>query len=248
MKIIFFLLAFFVSSLSFSQSDQLIEDDCKAVYPSITEFFERKKCVSDAKKAKAQREVKEKREESARNCLAEQIPDIEKWIQSLMKDLNYDDSMNQVVSKLEKLKVSPEIVPSTNNIKEKVAVLKINTTCKSDFSFLINITEGEDKKLKSFSVWSEDAPRGYSSGFLKQFHIDFASQKEAIKKAQKRLTETKGYETDQNSSHCAPNLSRQERINRLARKGQLRQTSENSYSAGLSSVSFSFTGALISCY
>jgi hypothetical protein len=83
---------------------------------------------------------------------------------------------------------------------------------------------------------------------LKQFHIDFAAQREALRKAQKRVAETKIYESDQNSNHCAPNLSRQERINRLAKKGQIRQTSENSYSAGSSFVSFSFAGTLMNCY
>ena len=248
MKIIIFLLIFLISSVTYAQSDQWIEDNCKAIFPSISEFFKRSSCISEEKKAKAQREAKERREEAARNCLAEQIPDIEKLIQSLMKSLNYDDNMNQVISKLEKLKIAASIVPSINNIKEKVAVLRINTTCKSDFNFLINITEGEDKRLNSFSVWSENSPQGYPSGFLKQFHIDFAAQREILKKAQKRLAETKVYESDQNSNHCAPNLSRQERINRLARKGQIRQTSENSYNAGSSAVSFSFAGTLMNCY
>ena len=135
MKIIIFLLIFLISSVTYAQSDQWIEDNCKAIFPSISEFFKRNSCISEEKKAKAQREAKERREEAARNCLAEQIPDIEKLIQSLMKSLNYDDTMNQVISKLEKLKIAASIVPSINNIKEKVAVLRINTTGKSDFNF-----------------------------------------------------------------------------------------------------------------
>lgn len=52
----------------------------------------------------------------------------------------------------------------------------------------------------------------------------------------------------ENTDHCAPNISRDERLKRLSLKGNVRQTGANSYNAGSSYVQFSYTGDLISCY
>jgi len=47
--------------------------------------------------------------------------------------------------------------------------------------------------------------------------------------------------------HCAPGISRQERLKRLAMKGQLRETGQNNYSAGLSSIHFWTDGSVLYC-
>ena len=47
--------------------------------------------------------------------------------------------------------------------------------------------------------------------------------------------------------HCAPNLSREERLRRLSKYGKLREKSSHSYSAGERSVSFFSDGSLIYC-
>jgi hypothetical protein len=55
--------------------------------------------------------------------------------------------------------------------------------------------------------------------------------------------------TAQTGDHCAPNLSRAERLKRLGRHGAVRQTGYETYSAGGSSVSFAFSGSsdVMSC-
>lgn len=48
--------------------------------------------------------------------------------------------------------------------------------------------------------------------------------------------------------HCAPGLSRAERLRRLAQHGTVRETGLGMYSAGMSSIHFLSTGELLSCY
>ncbi len=48
--------------------------------------------------------------------------------------------------------------------------------------------------------------------------------------------------------HCAPNLSKAERLKRLAQYGQIRQTGSGSYTAGRRSVTFfEYDGSLLDC-
>lgn len=49
------------------------------------------------------------------------------------------------------------------------------------------------------------------------------------------------------SDHCAPNLSREERLRRLALSGSVRQSGANSYSVGLKTLSFYSDGGIIFC-
>ena len=62
------------------------------------------------------------------------------------------------------------------------------------------------------------------------------------------------FDTDENlnkkesTDHCAPNLSKAERLKRLGLKGTVRETGANSYIAGGSYVTFSYYGDLVSCY
>ena len=49
------------------------------------------------------------------------------------------------------------------------------------------------------------------------------------------------------SDHCAPNLSKEERLRRLALSGSVRQSGTNSYSVGLKTLSFYSDGGMIFC-
>lgn len=48
--------------------------------------------------------------------------------------------------------------------------------------------------------------------------------------------------------HCAPDISKNERLERLAQYGTVRQTGENSYSASSHTVHFTMYGSLLLCY
>lgn len=47
--------------------------------------------------------------------------------------------------------------------------------------------------------------------------------------------------------HCAPGISRQERLKRLSAKGPLRETGKGDYSAGSGSVLFGYDGSVVYC-
>lgn len=66
-----------------------------------------------------------------------------------------------------------------------------------------------------------------------------------------KVVKKKFWENDikvEDTDHCAPNLSKAERLKRLALKGKVRETGANSYSAGSGYVTFNYSGDLISCY
>lgn len=47
--------------------------------------------------------------------------------------------------------------------------------------------------------------------------------------------------------HCAPNISRAERLKRLGAHGQIRESGKDSYEVGLRSLHFFYDGSLLSC-
>jgi len=52
----------------------------------------------------------------------------------------------------------------------------------------------------------------------------------------------------ENTDHCAPSLSKAERLKRLALKGNVRETGANTYTAGGGYVSFNYGDSLLQCY
>jgi len=73
-----------------------------------------------------------------------------------------------------------DIVVANDNIKNRVLVYKATTSCKGDFDFLINIREDDNKALDYFSVWAENSPKGYQSGYIESFHKDYAKARQLI--------------------------------------------------------------------
>lgn len=51
----------------------------------------------------------------------------------------------------------------------------------------------------------------------------------------------------QSADHCAPDLSREERLKRLSQYGEVRQTGERAYSVGLKSLAFYYDDSLMKC-
>lgn len=70
-----------------------------------------------------------------------------------------------------------------------------------------------------------------------------------VKKEKKPFNPDEYLNEKENTDHCAPNLSRAERLKRLALKGNVRETGANTYTAGGGFVSF-YTGgdSLMQCY
>lgn len=92
-----------------------------------------------------------------------------------------DSEFNEIKSLYEN-RYSNSLQFSKDNIKERVIALEVKGSCGSDFNFLININEFENRDLRSFRVWANNAPAGYSDGFKDEFYRDFANDRDNIRK------------------------------------------------------------------
>lgn len=233
------------SSLIFAQSDIKTEEQCKLAHPGVSQIFKRNDCVSNAKKS-------EKREEEARPCLAKSIPAMEEAIKGLMKDILPTDSLDAAASKVSKVTGDKSFIdPSDSNIKHMVAVNEFGSKCVSGFYYLINVTRDEDAKLLSFQVWAKLPPKGYTNthenGYRPEFFVDFVAKRKVIDRAKLPIQENKPPLNLSPKSHCEPNLTQKERLARLARNGQVLQSSEREYRAGIHVLRFSYDNSLSYC-
>jgi hypothetical protein len=62
------------------------------------------------------------------------------------------------------------------DLKRNVLVYSIKTECDSDFNFLINIDDNQDRSLDRFRVWANNSPKGYEEGNLKKFYRNFSKE------------------------------------------------------------------------
>ena len=69
-----------------------------------------------------------------------------------------------------------DIQVTDNDLKRNVLVYSITTKCDSDFNFLINIDDNEDRSLDRFRVWANNSPKGYEEGYLKKFYRNFSKE------------------------------------------------------------------------
>lgn len=249
----------FFSHLSIAQTDEDIEKTCKTIFPSLVQTFERHNCVKSSKKDRKIAEAKRIIEESSRPCLAKEIPELENELKKISKAINFNDSVTGAVTKLNNLNLKPEMLVSDDNIKEMIIVFSLFSSCTSDFHFLINIREGIDKKLKSFNVWALNSPRGYQSGYLDQFNVNYVQLRKSAEIEKNKKAQQSNAKNDQAAANlasallvpnnpCAPNLTKSERLAALAKEGTVKQTSQNSFIAGRFSLSFNFDGTLRHCY
>ena len=250
------------SGTVFAQSDSDIAEQCKSAHPAFSEIFKRNECISNAKKTRAEVEARAKREEAARPCLAKAIPALENTIKELGNNISHADTLVVAAAKVAKVTGNKfQIEPSENNIKKMIAVDALRSKCVSDFYYLINIVQGEDGKLESFKVWTETPPKGYingnANGYRPEFSVDYVAKRKAqlidsnksFKNSKNPAGSKDDFLSDLNmKNHCAPEISKKERLSRLSTHGQLNQTSERTYKAGKHGVSFHYDGSLSYCY
>lgn len=241
------------SGVVFAQTDVEIAEQCKSAHPTLSEIFKKNECVSIAKKNRAEIEARNKREEAARPCLAKQIPIMESTIRRLMIDILPTDSLDSATSKLEQATGNKSnLSPSENNIKNMVAINWLGTNCKSDFYYLINITQGEDGKLQSFKVWTDTPPRGYTNGnvngYRPEFFVDFVSKRKLIERPKSPAQRIQSPLTRDSNSHCEPNLTRAERLEKLATNGEVFYSSPTTFRAGNHGFGLNKDNSLTYCF
>jgi hypothetical protein len=91
----------------------------------------------------------------------------------------------EIYEKYEKSRYE-DIQVTDADIKRNVLAYSIKTKCDSDFNFLINIDDNQDRSLDRFRVWANNSPKGYKEGYLKKFYRNFSNEV-----AQKSIDERK---------------------------------------------------------
>jgi uncharacterized membrane protein YhaH (DUF805 family) len=193
-------------------------------------------------------------DEDTRICLSEQIPATENAIKNISEIIDPFSNINDVKSKIkEKLNMDFQLVIAQDNIKNRVLVATVSTSCKSKFSFLINIRDNENKELTDFSVYAQNSPKGYSvgsNGYIDSLHKNFVNMRLSKIQNANPATINKDTNNSNQQDHCAPNLSRQERIARLAKHGTVRESGLWTFTAGGSRIEFtdSTASSVFTCY
>lgn len=164
------------------------EKQCAEIYPKWFHVLDRSRCVSDLEREEADREEEVRRREEkieaeksrvelARLCISEDLPRMEKAVSAIVDGISEKMTFEAAQAVLEDvLGQPPTVVPPTENIKERVAVSTIPTSCESDFHFLVKALKSEKEQLRSVSAWAINPPQGYfhgPDGYLTAFSKDF---------------------------------------------------------------------------
>jgi hypothetical protein len=261
--------------------NEVVNEVCAAEYPNsfVARVQCIHRMDAQEKKDKAELELKKSKEMQsnvARGCISENIGKMESTVKALQAatddDLTliqlkpiFDDVMPKFVEYHGEVFSSPpetsktlisssgkvdwpqqktSIVPADDNIKERVLVATITPLCETSFYLLVNVRASESEKIESFKVWAVNPPTGYHDGLHYEFTVDYAARRMA-KDTEAKLKKSVSLDP------CAPNLSKAERLSRLAQYGTVKQYSEFEYSAANHKVTFERFypyGALASCY
>jgi hypothetical protein len=224
------------------------------------------------RQAQADREAEERRRNAAaerereeaaakiRPCLASDIVRMEQLVKQTQALITHSSTLAEIQPIIREFLKNQEsnnvfnpfneaeIVPAEDDIKKRVLVFRIFSTCTgTQFTLLVNVTADPAGKLLKYGVWASNSPKGYKTGYIDDLAVDYVQQREAANKAAARSNGTPP--TSQVASDpCAPNLTPQQRLDRLKQYGPLKQTSERSFEAGWRSITFSSYGnQLLSC-
>jgi hypothetical protein len=198
-SVILALVSIALSSPSQAQTsyDLLEKKRCAELFPNVvTDYLARSECISAidkrVEKQKSEEraaEAKQRRETTARSCIADDIARMERLLDGIKTAIKADfeiKSNNSVPYKLGDVQSLLRekwpnnfysVQASENNIKEKVLIFKIKTTCDSEFHFLANIRADANDELQWYRVWIENAPKGYEVSYMKlnEWGIDFTA-------------------------------------------------------------------------
>ena len=220
-----------------------------------------------------QAEAREKREFAARSCNAAEINRIEPLLQQAISSINERTSIQAMHSILSDLNSSAlkESNP-LNNIKEFVIETSVKPNCESNFRYQLEATFSEDKILNTFKTFAINPPKGYRHFALEiignkskefgnnddtyspidEFSIDFVATRQAelerLQFLERKKNEAEKEKNRQFSDPCAPNLTRSQRLERLAKFGTIRQVQSDHYTAGGHKIEFFISsGDLLWC-
>ncbi len=207
--------------------------------------------------------VREQEEAAAkiRPCLASDIIRMERLVKQTQGLITYSSTLAEIqpiISEFIKNQESSnifnqfdvaEIFPADDDIKKRVLVFKVFSTCKgTQFMLVINVVADPVGQLLSYGVWASGSPKGYKAGYIDYLAVDYVQQRDAANKAAAAKLNSTQSANQVTSDPCAPGLTREQRLDRLKQFGIIRQTSEGTFEAGGRSVAFNpFGGQMFHC-
>lgn len=222
--------------------------ECERAHGSHT--IERWQCIVALNAEKNKEERKNLREKNARECIAQEIPAMEKKVKVIRDSIKEKSTFFEAEKILQKEAGASEKVFSTENIKIPVLVSSIHTKCDSEFHILINVNGYEPEmgggyEINAVKFYSIYPPEGYVMPYFNnQFH-EMRAYKSRLEsqwaESEKRQSEAKKEPTKKKDflDPCAPGIPSSVRLERLKQFGKMRQTGPNDYEAGGHQVSLS---------
>jgi len=162
-----------------SASATEIEERCASRHPhSVWDFFARRDCIKAETRKEREELERRAKEERARPCIADDLSRMEGLATKAEAAVNAAMQLNEAQAALASiLGRQGQIVPSKDDIKERVVVNAIHTKCDSPFHFLINVRADQQGKVRWLQIWAENAPTGYRSGLHPRYSVDFEAQR-----------------------------------------------------------------------
>ena len=188
------------------------------------------------------------------------------WIEKNCSGYSYDkvggvacgDSLDRVIDlygQPKRLEVSEDKLSrlycyAAFHVCYEVSLAKVNSiilVIPKDGDLAIHFTTAAEKKMaesqeKAIENKLPPLPKGAT---LKE-DVTPESDGDGLKKIKQKPT-TQNASSGVDDDHCAPGLSRSERLRRLALKGAVRETGKDTYSVGYSEIMFSYDGSVLIC-
>ena len=220
--------------------------------------IERWQCIVALDAEKTREERKNLREKNARECIAQEIPAMEKKVKIIRDSIKEKSTFVEAENILKKETGASEKVFSDENIKIPVLVSSIHTKCDSEFHILINVNGyepemGDGYEINADKFYSMNPPVGYVMPYFNnRFHEErmfkYRFESESAER-EKRQVEAKKESAKKKEflDPCAPGIPSSVRLERLKQFGKVRQTGPNDYEAGGHSLSLFSDDTLIYC-
>ncbi len=168
-----------------------VENVCGRIFSTWYQYFGRKQCVRDRRKA-----------EKTRNCLSKDVERMESLASEIKNGIHEKMSLPDVKKAMQAVlgrKLS--IVRAKDDAEDRVVNTVITTDCASPFQFVIQARAAPSGELRYVKIWSKFPPSGYPDGYLPKQSRDFETDRRhrqmersrraaeaANKRVRKRLT------------------------------------------------------------
>jgi len=166
------------------------EDECRNLYSSWHQYFERKNCVQEARQA-----------ENTRICISKDLERMESLAKEIKNSIHEKMSLPDAKKVMQTvLERELSIVRARDDAKDRVVNTEITTNCASAFQFVIQLRAAPSGELRYVKMRSRFPPKGYPDGYLPALSRDFEAyyrknvlewnrvvSKDANKRVRKRL-------------------------------------------------------------